>query len=80
MEDIVDKIMAEFESDPTIHAKSLNLVVASKGFLKRRKILSVYGTTESVAEKDRAMQIVKRQAGDNYDVADKIIVVGQSSG
>jgi hypothetical protein len=56
------------------------LVVASKGFLKRRKILSVYGTTESAAEKDRAMQIVKRQAGDNYDVADKIIVVGQSSG
>jgi len=80
MEDIVDNIMAEFESDPTIHAKSLNLVVASKGFLKRRKILSVYGTTESAAEKDRAMQIVKRQAGDNYDVADKIIVVGQSSG
>jgi hypothetical protein len=32
--DIVDKIMAKFESDPTIRAKSLNLVIASKGFLK----------------------------------------------
>ena len=80
MADIVDRIMAEFESDPTINAKSLNLVVASKGFLKRRKILNIYGTTESAAEKDRAMQIVKRQAGDNYDVADKIVVTGESGG
>jgi hypothetical protein len=77
MEDIIDKIMAEFESDPTIHTKSLNLVLTSKGFLKRRKILNVYGTTESAAEKDRAMKIVQRQAGDNYDVADKIVVIGE---
>jgi hypothetical protein len=79
MADIVDKIMAEFESDPTIHAKSLNLVVGSKGFLKRRKILNVYGTTESAAERDRAMTIVRRQAGDSYDVEDKIVVIGESS-
>lgn len=79
MTDIIDKIMAEFESDPTIHAKSLNLVVGSKGFLKRRKILNVYGTTESAAEKDRAMKIVQRQAGDSYDVENKIVVVGGQS-
>ena len=77
MNDIIDKIMAEFESDPMIHAKSLNLVVGSKGFLSRRKVLSVFGTTESAAEKERAIQIVQRQVGDNYDVADKIIVIGQ---
>lgn len=75
--DIVDKIMAEFESDPTIDAKSLNLVLTSKGFLKRRKILNVYGTTESENEKEKAMKIVQRQAGDNYDIADKIVVVGE---
>ena len=79
MPDIVDKIMAEFESDPLIHAKSLNLVVASKGFMKKRKILNVYGTTESATEKERAMKIVQRQAGDNYDVADKIVVIGEPS-
>jgi hypothetical protein len=76
MAEITDKIMAELESDPLIHAKSLNLVVGSKGFLKRRKTLSVFGTTESAAEKDKAMTIVRRQAGDNYDVEDKIVVVG----
>jgi len=77
MTDIVDKIMAEFESDPMIHAKSLNLVVGSKGFLKRRKTLNVYGTTESATEKERAMKIVQREVGDNYDVADKIVVTGE---
>ena len=79
MADIVDKIMAEFESDPLIHTKSLNLVLGSKGFLKRRKTLEVLGTTESSAEKDRALTIVRRQAGDNYDVEDKIVVVGRSA-
>jgi hypothetical protein len=77
MEDIIDKIMAELESDPAIDAKSLNLVLTSKGFLKRRKILNVHGTTESAAEKERAMKIVQRQVGDTYDVADKIVVVGE---
>ena len=77
MADVVDKIMAEFESDPLIHTKSLNLVLGSKGFLKRRKILEVLGTTESSAEKDRALKIVQRQAGDGYDVEDKIVVIGE---
>jgi len=76
MADIVDKIMADLESDPIIHAKSLNLVVGSKGFLKRRKTLEVLGTTESTAERDRAMKIVRRQAGDTYDVEDKVVVIG----
>jgi hypothetical protein len=75
MTDIVDKIMAEFESDPMIHAKSLNLVVGSKGFLKRRKVMNVCGTAESANEKERALEIVQRQVGDNYDVADKIVVI-----
>jgi hypothetical protein len=44
MADVIDKIMAELESDPTIHAKNLNLVMGSKGFLKRRKTLEVLGT------------------------------------
>ena len=79
MEDLIDKIMAEFESDPTIYAKSLNVVASSKGFLKKRRILHIYGTVESAAEKERAMKIVQRQAGDNYDVEDKIVVVGKSS-
>lgn len=77
MADIVDKIMAEFESDPMIHTKSLNVVVGSKGFLKRRKTMEVLGTAESKAEKDRALRIVQSQAGGGYDVEDKIVVIGE---
>ncbi len=77
MGDIVDKIMAEFESDPMIHTKSLNIVPGSRGFLQRRRILSVYGTAESPTEKDRAVKIVQRQAGNVYEVVDKIVVLGE---
>ena len=74
MADIIDKIMAEIESDPTINAKEVSLDMTSKGFLKRRKTLNVHGTVKSTAEKDRVMKIVQREAGDNYDVTDKLAV------
>ncbi len=54
---IVDKIMSEIEADPTIDAKELNLVITSKGFLKRRKTLNVYGEVQSTAERSRVLEI-----------------------
>jgi hypothetical protein len=66
--------MAEIESDPTFNAKDISLDMTSKGFLKRRKTLNVHGTVASTAEKDRLMKIVQREAGDNYDVSDKVVV------
>ncbi len=72
---IVDKIMSEIEADPTIDAKELNLVITSKGFLKRRKTLNVYGEVQSTAERSRVLEIVKRRAGNSFDVADKIVVL-----
>jgi hypothetical protein len=72
MVDIISKIIAEIESDPTINAKGIRLDMTSKGFLKRRKILNVQGTVASTIEKDRVMTIVKREAGDNFDVMDKL--------
>ena len=72
---IVDTIMSDIEADPTIDAKEVNIVVTFKGFVKRRKILNVYGEVQSMAERDRVLEIVKRHAGDNFDVADKIVVL-----
>jgi hypothetical protein len=74
MVDIINKIMAEVESDPTTNAKEICLDITSKGFLKRRKTLNVHGSVKSAAEKDRVMKIVQREAGDNYDVVDKLAV------
>lgn len=75
MKDLIAEIMAEIESDPTIDAKEVNLDLKSKGFLKRRKILTVNGVVKSTAEKNAVMGIVKRQAGDNYDLNDKLVVM-----
>jgi hypothetical protein len=74
MADIIDKIMAEIESDPTIDAREISLDISSKGFLKRRRLLNVNGMVQSTAEKARIVGIVQRQAGDSYDVTDKLVV------
>ena len=74
MADIIGKIMAEIESDPSINAKEICLDLTSKGFLKRRKTLDIHGTVKSTAEKDRVMKIVQREAGDNYNVGDKLAI------
>jgi len=74
MADIIAKIIAEIESDPTTNAKEISLDVTSKGFLKRRKTLNVRGSVKSTVEKDRVMKIIQREAGDNYDIGDKLAV------
>ena len=74
MVDIINKILAEIESEPTFNAKDVCLDITSKGFLRRRKSLSVHGSVKSMAEKDRVMKIVQREAGDSYDVVDKLVV------
>ena len=75
MMDLIDKIMSEIESDPRINAREINLDITSRGFLKKRKTLKVYGMLGSNAEKDRVLEIVKKNAGNNYDVADKLVIV-----
>jgi hypothetical protein len=51
--ELVDRIMAEIESDPTIDSKEVNIVITSKGILKRRKTLSVFGEVQSESEKNK---------------------------
>jgi hypothetical protein len=72
---IVDTIMSEIEADPTIDAKEVNIVITSKGFLKRRKTLNVFAEVQSAAERNRILEIVKKQAGSGINVADKIVVL-----
>ena len=36
----------------------------------------MYGTTEFATERATTIAIVQRQAGTNYDVEDKIVVIG----
>jgi hypothetical protein len=75
MAELIDKIMAEIESDPLINAKEITLDIQSKGFLKRTKILNVNGLAESIAERDAVMKLVQHHAGDNYEVVNKMVVM-----
>jgi hypothetical protein len=75
MAELIDKIMAEIDSDPTISAKEITLDIQSKGFLKRTKILNINGLATSVAERDAIMKLVQHHAGDNYEVVNKLVVM-----
>jgi len=72
--DIIAKIMAQIESDPTINTKEIRLNMTIEGFLMRRKALNVHGSIASIAEKDRVMEIAQREAGVNFVIMDKLVI------
>ena len=74
MTDLTDTIMSEMESDPEIDTKSISLAVQSQGLFKKRKVLRVNGIVDSCREKDRILQIVRKQAGDRYEIANELVV------
>ena len=74
MTELTDTIMSEIESDPGIDAKSISLAIQSQGLFKKRKILRINGIVDSPKEKDLILQIVRKQAGNRYDIANKLVV------
>ena len=74
MSELSDRIMSEIESDPRIDAKAISLDVHSQGLFKTRKLLKINGIVASAAERDRILQIAKRQTGDRCRIADQLIV------
>jgi hypothetical protein len=66
--------MRDIEADPTLDSKKITVELTATGFLKKRKIISLIGSVKSETEKKKAMQIVVHFAGDNYDVANNLII------
>lgn len=75
MPNITVRIIQVLESDPSISIKNVNLVLASKGLFKPRRVLSVYGVGRSAAEKEKIIEIVKTEAGIDYEVVDRMLVI-----
>jgi hypothetical protein len=75
MQDLIDKITSEIESDPRIDAREISFDIRSKGFLKKSRTLKINGMVESAAEKDKVLEIVKKYTGKDYDVADRIVIL-----
>ena len=74
MADIIKTIMADIEADPTINSMDICLDESSKGVLKKRKRLNVYGKVKSAAEKDKILRTVRNHAGSNYEIVDKLSI------
>ena len=74
MEDIRSVIVEEIESDPLLKATDIGIEVSAKGFIKRRKAIRVFGAVHSQDAKSMILRIVRRHAGDNFDVMDEIAV------
>ena len=74
MSDLTDTIMSEIESDPEIDAKSISLAEQSQGLFNKRKILRINGIVDSRGENERILQIVRKHAGNRYDIANRLIV------
>ncbi len=75
MTNLIDKIMSEIESDPRIDAREISLDIRSKGLLRRKRTLNVIGMVESKDERDKVLEIARRQAGTDYEITDNLVVV-----
>ena len=74
MSDIQQVTMRDIEDDPAIDSKEITIEIQATGFLKKRKIIRLVGSVKSETEKEKAMRIAVHFAGDNYDVANHLIV------
>ena len=78
MGDISDRIRKDVEADPALNVHGFTVEVASRGFLPRRRVLSVSGMVERPHDRDAIERIVNYHAGDAYEV-ELHIEVGKSA-
>ncbi len=72
---ITDKIIRVLESDASINTKNINLVLKSKRLFGLKNVLNVYGVAGSAQEKEKIVEIANTEAGNNYEVVDRLIVI-----
>ncbi|HUZ17663.1 MAG TPA: hypothetical protein VMV68_04710 [Spirochaetia bacterium] len=71
---IDEVILDNISNEPALEGTNLGAEIKSGGFLKRRKVLRVYGTVHSDLQKVKAARIVEHAAGDNFDIVNDIVV------
>ncbi len=59
-------------SDPTISAAGISL--DQGGTMKKKRVLRVFGSVPSAAQKDRILKLVQRRAGNEYLIMDNLFV------
>ena len=76
MKDIERFIMADLEHEPLVDAAKVGVEIRKgKGLFNRRQVIHLFGTVASDEARDRAVRIVRKQAGDSYDVSDEALKI-----
>ena len=74
MAEISEIILSEIEGSG-IDASDLGVEIKrAKGLFNRRKILNVFGAVHSEPDHQAVLRVVRRHAGDNFDVTDSVAV------
>jgi len=74
MKTVSELIMRYIEEDNSINARGVNVELVSRGFLKRRKSVRLFGTVDSESQRQKVKRIVEHHTGDQYDILDELTV------
>lgn len=67
-------VLDHIQNEPALSDTNIGVEVTGGGLFKRRRVLHLFGSAHSTAEKERAAQIAVREAGDNFDIVNDISV------
>lgn len=71
----VDQVINDnITNEPALEGAKISAEVQGGSFLKRRKVLRLYGTVHSELQKKKAYQIAEHAAGDNFDIHNELVV------
>ena len=74
MKTIAELIMRNIEEDNSINSRGVNVELVSRGVLKRRKSVRLFGTVDSESQRQKVKRIAEHHAGDQYDIIDELTV------
>ena len=74
METVLQLIMRGIEDDNSINARRVKIELVSRGVLKRRKSVRLFGTVDSESQRQKVKRIAEHHAGDQYDIIDELTV------
>ncbi len=74
MKTVSELIMRNIEEDNSINARGVKVELVSRGVLKRRKSVRLFGTVDSESQKQKVKRIAEHYKGDQYDIIDELTV------
>ena len=74
MKTVLELIMRGIEDDSSINARGVKVELVSRGVLKMRKSVRLFGTVDSESQRQKVKRIAEHHTGDQYDVLDELTV------